>query len=156
MLSGNVKDIENIMPYLEERLKKALEYIQKTDFSVVENGEYEIDGRNIFVRINTYETEAKETKRPESHNKYIDVQFLGYGTEAIWYISKNEEQKIVEDRAESDDLLFYEDAGEKNCVALGAGDFAVFFPWELHRPGCMIEGPEKVQKIVVKVLAEKK
>ena len=33
--------------------------------------------------------------------------------------------------------------------------FAVFFPWELHRPGChAVHGGCNVQKIVVKVLAE--
>lgn len=152
MISGNKKDILNVLPYISADLQQALKYILNTDFSKVANGEYEIDGRNIFARVNTYDTEAKEVKKPESHNEYIDVQYLGYGEETIWYAPKNEDIKIIEDRAEKDDLLFYEDAGEKDCVNLKAGDFAIFFPWELHRPGCMSKtAPCAVQKVVVKV-----
>ena len=41
---------------------------------------------------------------------------------------------------------------EKDHVVLQTGDFAVFFPWELHRPGCSTKnGMQEVQKIVVKI-----
>lgn len=153
MISGNKKDIEKVLPYVSERLRTALQYIAETDFSVLPNGEYEIDGRNVFVRVNTYVTESKEQKKPESHNDYIDVQFLGRGTETIWYAPKEAKHVVVEDRS-ADDLLFYAEAGEKDCVNLAAGDFAVFFPWELHRPGCSLGAACEVQKIVVKVLTK--
>lgn len=48
MLQGNKKDIEKLLPYVSERLQKALAYVAATDFSKVENGEYEIDGRNVL------------------------------------------------------------------------------------------------------------
>lgn len=151
MISGNKKDILKVLPYVSADLQQALTYIMETDFSKVANGEYEIDGRKIFARVNTYTTEPKADKKPESHNEYIDVQYLGAGEETIWYAPKNEGIRIIEDRVEKDDLLFYEDAGEKDCVNLQAGDFAVFFPWELHRPGCSTDAPCGVQKVVVKV-----
>lgn len=66
MLQGNKKDIEKLLPYVSERLQKALAYVAVTDFSKVENGEYEIDGRNVFARVNTYDTEPKAERRPES------------------------------------------------------------------------------------------
>lgn len=66
MLQGNKKDIEKLLPYVSERLQKALAYVAATDFSKVENGEYEIDGRNVFARVNTYDTEPKAERRPES------------------------------------------------------------------------------------------
>ena len=43
MLQGNKKDIEKLLPYVSERLQKALAYVAATDFSKVENGEYEIE-----------------------------------------------------------------------------------------------------------------
>jgi len=52
MLQGNKKDIEKLLPYVSECLQKALAYVAATDFSKVENGEYEIDGRNVFARVN--------------------------------------------------------------------------------------------------------
>lgn len=153
MISGNKKDIAKVLPYVNERLRTALRYIETTDFSALSNGEYEIDGRNVFVRVNTYVTEPREQKKPESHNAYIDVQFLGSGSETIWYMPKDAKHIVSVDRS-AEDLLFYAAAEEKDCVNLTAGDFAIFFPWELHRPGCSQRQPEKVQKIVVKVLAE--
>ena len=155
MITGNKKDIAKLLPYVPVRLGMALQFIAETDFSKLENGEYHLDGEKIFARINRYTTEAKDSKKPESHNAYIDVQYLGEGTEKIYYTAKTDAHKVIEDYAKDRDLLFYADAGEKNCVTLGDGVFAIFFPWELHRPGChAVHGGCAVQKIVVKVLAE--
>ena len=155
MITVNKKDIEKLMPYVSERLRTALQYIAETDFTKVENGEYHLDGDKVFARVNRYATEPKESKKPESHNAYIDVQYLGEGKEKIYYAAKSDVHKVIEDYAEERDLLFYEDAREKDGVTLGDGVFAIFFPWELHRPGChAVHGGSAVQKIVVKVLAE--
>ena len=155
MITGNKKDIKKLLPYVSERLGIALQYIAETDFSKVENGEYHLDGDKVFARINRYATEPKDSKKPESHNAYIDVQYLGEGTEKIYYTAKSDTHRVVEDYAEERDLLFYADAGEKDCVTLGDGVFAIFFPWELHRPGChAVQEGCAVQKIVVKVLAQ--
>ena len=129
-----------------------LQYIKETNFAEVNNGEYEIDGRDVFVRINTYATEDKINKKPEAHNQYIDVQYLGAGEEIIYFTPRRAEHIVVEDHADESDLLFYEEIEEKDHVVLQTGDFAVFFPWELHRPGCSTKnGMQEVQKIVVKI-----
>ena len=155
MITGNKKDITKLLPYVSARLGMALQYIAETDFSKVENGEYHLDGDKVFARVNRYTTEPKDCKKPESHNAYIDVQYLGEGTEKIYYIAKSAEHKVIEDYAADRDLLFYADAKEKDSVTMGDGVFAIFFPWELHRPGCdAVQGGCAVQKIVVKVLAE--
>lgn len=152
MLCGNKQEIEKILPYVSEGLQKALEYIKETNFAEVANGEYEIDGRDVFVRVNTYMTEPKSSKKPEAHNQYIDVQYLGAGEEIIYFAPRSDKHLIVEDHAEASDLLFYEEIAEKDRIVLQAGDFAVFFPWELHRPGCSTQNEaQAVQKIVVKV-----
>lgn len=152
MFCGNRQEIEKILPYVSEGLQKALQYIAKTNFAEVANGEYELAGRDIFVRVNTYNTEPKASKKPEAHNKYIDVQYIGSGKEMIYFAPRTNDSIVVEDLAEESDLLFFEDIEEKDRVLLQPGDFAVFFPWELHRPGCCVnEKEETVQKIVVKV-----
>ena len=155
MITGNKKDIARLLPYMSARLRTALQYIAETDFTKVENGEYRLDGDKVFARVNRYVTEARECKKPESHNAYIDVQYLGEGTEKIYYAAKSDAHKVIEDYAADRDLLFYADAKEKDSVTMGDGVFAIFFPWELHRPGCdAVRGRCAVQKIVVKVLAE--
>lgn len=154
MINGNKNNISGLLPYVGSSLQKALEYIAATDFSKVENGEYEIDGRNVFARVNTYATEPKEERRPEKHNDYIDVQFVARGSEVIWYAPLSDRHVVIEDNSKEGDVIFYADAHEADCVHLSAGDFAVFFPWELHRPNCSpADGASEVQKIVVKVKA---
>ncbi len=154
MLQGNKNDIERLLPYVSERLQKALTYIAATDFSKVANGEYEIDGRNVFARVNTYDTEPKDERRPEKHNEYIDVQFVAAGEETIWFTPLTADCVETVNKAEKEDVIFYADPHEANCAVLAAGDFAIFFPWELHRPNCTSgEGVSQVQKIVVKVKA---
>ncbi len=107
----------------------------------------------MFARVNTYETEPMEQRRPEKHNQYIDVQYIAAGCETVWYTPLTPDCAEIENRAEKDDVIFYAPAGEKNCAVLNAGDFAIFFPWELHRPNCACGAPCHVQMIVVKVKA---
>ena len=154
MITGNKNDIAKILPYVSGGLQKALQYIAATDFSTIPNGEYEIEGRSVFARVNTYATEEKVSRRAEKHNEYIDVQFVARGSESVWFTPLSADCTVTEDLAQENDVLFYADPGEKNCVKLCAGDFAVFFPWELHRPNCHYGSePQQVQKIVVKVKA---
>ena len=61
MLQGNKKDIEKLLPYVSERVQKALAYVAATDFSKVENGEYEIgvtfcgSGQGISIAANKFQ-----------------------------------------------------------------------------------------------------
>ena len=152
MIFTDLSKINDLLPYVSLRIGKALAYLRDTNFESLPNGEYEVEGRAIFARVNTYETEAREEKKPESHIKYIDVQFLVAGKESIRFCPLTEEHKLVEDYADEQDLLFYEKAHNENYVNMKAGDIAIFFPWEMHRPGCNLDGEKaQVKKVVVKV-----
>ena len=152
MIFTDLAKINDLLPYVSLRIGKALAYLRDTNFESLPNGEYEVEGRAIFARVNTYETEAREEKKPESHIKYIDVQFLVAGKESIGFCPLTEEHKLVEDYADEQDLLFYEKAHNENYVNMKAGDIAIFFPWEIHRPGCNLDGEKaQVKKVVVKV-----
>lgn len=152
MIFGHKNDIEKLLPYLSEDLRKALEYLAAADFSKVADGRYVLEGEKMYANVENYTTADRSTKKPEAHNKYIDVQYLDKGTEKIYFAPRTAGVKVVEDYAEERDLLFFENIEEKDYVVLSAGDFAVLFPWELHRPGCNAENePSAVQKIVVKI-----
>ena len=152
MIFGHKTDIEKLLPYVSEDLQKALQYLAQTDFAKVPDGRYVLDGEKMYANVECYATADRSTKKPEAHNKYIDVQYLGKGTEKIYFAPRTADVKVVEDYAAERDLLFFENIEEKDAVVLNAGDFAVLFPWELHRPGCNAEkAPSDVQKIVVKI-----
>ncbi|MEG0798776.1 MAG: YhcH/YjgK/YiaL family protein [Acidaminococcaceae bacterium] len=152
MISTNLQHINELLPYVSLRLGIALVYLRDTDFSQLATGEYEISGRKVFARVNTYDTEPQELKKPEAHGEYIDVQFLVAGTERIGYCPVKPEYRVSEDCLAEKDVAFYEQVTHENYLTLEAGDIGVFFPWEIHRPGCAV-GPNSTQvtKVVVKV-----
>lgn len=153
MIFGNIKDIPLLLPQVAEELQIGLKYLAETDFSKLENGNYEIKGKDIYAGVNTYSTEPKADRKPEKHGVYTDIQFMGFGKETIWYKSVEEADVVTEDYLEDRDVCFYAGAKELNCVQMNPGDFAIFFPWEIHRPNCDYQGgaTNTVQKIVVKV-----
>lgn len=152
MICGTKATIADLLPYVSDRLAQGLRYLAETDFRTVADGKYELDGDKLYATVAHYTTEPKDAKKPESHNRYIDIQYLGAGTEKLYYTAKTDASRVVEDYSADRDLLFYADAGERDSVTLGDGIFAILFPWELHRPGChAVHGGCEVQKVVVKV-----
>ena len=67
------------------------------------------------------------------------------------------EEAVKEDLLDSPrDILFYENrpetAGKEGRVVMESGDYAIYFPWDVHIPGqCEGDGPKDYRKIVLKV-----
>lgn len=133
---------------VNSRLKLALEYLQKTDFSKMEPGRYDIDGANIYAMVQQYETRPMEQGVWEAHRKYIDVQFVYDGTELMGY-SCIEGMKVTKEYDEGGDYLLLE--GEGNFLRVKSGFFAIFAPEDAHMPCIADKVPSKMKKVVVKV-----
>ena len=142
--------IENIQIYsdINPAVVKALNYLKETDFSKMKSGKNEISGEDIFSIVSDYETRDLENCRLEAHRKYIDIHFMAEGSEQIGYSLLSNQKKATEYDEENDFILY---CGEKNYLRLEEGMFAIFFPSDLHMPGIMLEKPEVVKKVVVKV-----
>lgn len=146
----NVKETENAF---SPTLRRALEIIRTTDTEGMAPGKYPLDGDKLILQINEMTTEPKEQRRAEIHRKYIDVQYMIHGRELIGVYPDAGEDEIAEDMLESGDIRFYtyrEVAGEV-MLPMTDGCYAVFFPEDAHRPGCQMDGPDQVRKIVLKV-----
>jgi biofilm protein TabA len=128
---------------------KAFDYINSTDLSNTEDGKYEIDGDNIKAIISNKNgmTAEESTAKFECHNNYIDIQLCIKGKETFgWKPRENCTQQKGDYNPEKD-VLFYDDAPEM-YFDLNDGQFAIFFPEDVHAP--MIgEGP--IKKLVIKV-----
>ena len=86
---------------LDPRIKMGLEYLQKTDFSQVQDGTYELDGRDVFVAVMSYN--SKEKGRFEAHEQYIDIQYIIEGNgEIMGYAPVTELGEMTEARTEKD------------------------------------------------------
>ena len=142
--------IENADLYVDitENLKKGFDFLKNTNLSALENGKYEIDGKNVFALVSEYESKKPEECRLEAHQTYTDIQYIVSGREAIGFATLNE-QIVSSAYNPEKDIVFFE--GETTPLILETKMFAVFFPQDVHRPCMQINGPEKVKKVVVKV-----
>lgn len=111
-------------------------------------GKSEIDGLNLFCLVSEDLTEPAADRRGEFHQQYLDIQLLLRGEEWIGVGPHD----YVSDGADHPhpDLWFVDDE-QTSYLALQPGDFAIFWPGELHRPLCTFNQPAKVKKLVVKV-----
>lgn len=151
MIKGLIYDADKLQPYLSERLNKGLAFLAVNDLTMLSKGRHEIDGELIFATVDEYETKPRSAKQGETHDLYIDIQCLAYGREMIGVSARTPNLPIAEDRRPEQDLTFYSRVEQETPVLLTAGEFVVLFPWEAHTPGCQVEQPETVKKIVVKV-----
>ena len=146
-----IDTIQNAAKYFSVHplFKKAFEYIQHTDLNTIEMGRYEMDGsglKAIFSNKNGM-TAAESIAKFECHNKHIDIQLCINGVEQLGW--KPREKCKLENGGynEEKDVQFYSDDPDM-YFQLTNGQFAIFFPEDVHAP--MIgEGP--IRKLVIKV-----
>lgn len=152
MIFGDIKNLSFDNSNYPEAIQKGLEYLNNTDFSILADGKYEIDGESIFARIMEVTTKNKSDQKAESHAKYIDIQFLLSGKEIIGFSPKTDLNIPTDNLLESGDALLYTELKDEMDLLMTPGKYAIFFPFEAHRPGCK-KGTDKIRKVVVKVLA---
>ena len=122
------------------------------DYKNREPGKYEIDGTNLFVLVQDYDTKLPEVGRFEAHRKYIDIQYIVSGEEYIGYQDTPNLTLCEEYNAERD-IEFYQKTNNALMLNCQAGTFTVFFAGEPHMPCISIDKVAPVRKIVVKIKA---
>ncbi len=151
MIFGHIRHADTTFDWLPKPFQTVLSHLQSTDFDAKPIGAYDLQGKDISVHVMEATTQEPAKTRPEVHRDHIDVQFLWRGRERIGVTSETGRHRVDEDLLAERDLLFYRDVGEESVLELHPGDFAIFFPTDVHRPLCQVEGPEAVRKVVVKV-----
>lgn len=147
-----VDSINNIEKYdgLKIKASDILAFVKKVEEFKLEDGRYEILGEDLFAMVQTYETKTESECKFETHNKYIDVQYIRAGKEVMDY--KFRDKLIVtEDLSETKDVIFYEDTKEYSRTIIEEGSFALFLPHDGHRPGVACGEIDTVKKIVFKI-----
>ncbi len=130
------------------RMQKAFELIASTDWTAVEPGIHELDGRDIYVNVMERELKKKGDAKLEVHDEYIDIQVLVSGSEEAfgWSDRKDLKQPIGEFDPQKD-IQFFDDEPQ-TYYTLRPGQFTVLFPEDGHAP---MVGEGSVRKIIVKV-----
>jgi len=143
--------LQNAQRYygLGPKFVKAFEYLANTDFTQLEMGKYEVDGVRVFALVNEYETVASSGEQMEAHKKHIDIQYIVQGEELIGHDFLGEKAPSQAYSDEEDYMLFSE--APSFFSKLKKGDFAIFYPTDLHMPNLMVNKPMPVKKVVIKI-----
>jgi biofilm protein TabA len=146
-----IDTIQNAAKYfgVHPLFAKAFDYINKTDLANMGVGKYEIDGDQLKAIISNKKgmTAAESTAKFECHNKYVDIQLCIHGQEQIGWKPREKCTQEKGEYNEEKDVLFYNDAPDM-FFSLTDGQFAIFFPGDVHAP--MI-GDGEIKKLVIKV-----
>lgn len=143
---------ENIGLYCNQgdALYKAISYARDFDISL-SDGEYELDGRNIFAKVVTYKTEKADLRKFEAHKEYIDVQVMLSGKERM-DVSIDQDLELIGDYDKENDFQLLEPKDGYSTMVMSPGKFVIFFPDDIHRPNCNIETySTSARKICIKV-----
>lgn len=143
---NNTEKVERLHPLF----KKAFDYIKATDFSKMEDGQYELDGSRLFISLVSLTGKDKKEAAIETHKKYIDIQLPLLGVEKIGWKPGCELQEESIPYNEEKDIAFYVDRPTA-FTKIYPGQFAVYFPEDGHAPGI---GEGNIRKVIVKVQVE--
>ncbi|HBG49477.1 MAG TPA: YhcH/YjgK/YiaL family protein [Cyanobacteria bacterium UBA9971] len=133
---------------MSEKIATALKYLENTDLSEFQNGKYEIEGEDISVIVQDYNTKPLSEGRFEAHRKYIDIQYIIKGTEKMGYTNIHKLKSATE-YDEEKDIIFFD--GEGDFVTVEEGFFTIFAPEDAHMPGIESKTSEYIKKAVVKI-----
>jgi biofilm protein TabA len=145
-----LSDKKDMLRYvnLHPRFKTAFEFLAATDLAAHPIESHAIDGKNLYANFSSGKGKTKHDARLEAHRQYIDIQYLIEGDEEIGWKELDHCMEVQNPYKEEKDVMFYADAPE-TWLKLVPGQFAVFFPEDVHAP-MVSEG--NVRKVVVKVL----
>ena len=151
VMRGTLKDWKSAQGI--QGLERAFEYLAKADLAALPLGRTDVKGDDVYVLISEAETKPPEKVRFEAHRRYIDIQLVVRGQEAIG-VAPVSRLTTVEAYESAKDIEFFAVPGESATVELRADDFAVFAPGDGHRPSLHLDGPHVSRKVVVKVSVE--
>ena len=149
MIIGNVNQLD--MAMLPQPL---LQLLNKEEFSHEnllnkEDGKYDVIEGALFYIIASPVTDSEEKLKSEFHNEFLDIQLLLSGQEVIATSASIPAPHAYQEV--KPDLIFVEDDEIMTRVVLQAGDFAIFYPGEVHRPTCQLDAPAQIKKAIFKI-----
>lgn len=133
---------------LSERFAAGFDYLQRTDFSKLPDGRYDIAGDDVYAMVQSYESKPESHGRWEAHRLNADIQYVIAGREkmGIAPVTRMRTQVAYD---EEKDVEFF--SGEGEFVTIETGTFAVFLPQDVHMPMLAVDRPGWVKKVVVKI-----
>lgn len=135
---------------LEKRVQFAIEYIKKLEITTLSVGNFRVNDYFHYI-VQEYETKPIEKCRFESHQKYIDVQYIVSGEERM-DVANVALLSIEKEYDKENDIIFWKVPRSKVMqVILKENSYIVLYPNDAYR-GAVAESKSCiVKKIVGKV-----
>jgi YhcH/YjgK/YiaL family protein len=148
-------ELENLEKYsCVPKIGQIAKYLKETDVFKLETGDKEIEGRDLYVKALKYFPKKAEENKFEIHKKYADVQIMFKGTEKMQTTNR---QNLIKLKGydEKRELEFFDAEKDISDIVIRAGEFIIFLPQDVHKPGCLYQASdEPVLKLVFKIKME--
>ena len=144
-----IDNLSNAKRYfsLNPRFEKAFNFLKTTDLRKLEEKKYEVDGADVYATCMVRQGLAPEAAKHEAHDKYVDIQVCVSGREGFGWSFRPDCTSVKEPYNPEKDIVFYADKPD-TFVEIKPGQFAIFFPEDVHMP---LVGSGEIKKVVVKV-----
>ena len=130
---------------------EATNYLKGLNLASLEVGKYVVDD-DFYYMIQEYETQDISQCKMESHDKWIDIQWIISGMEAIETTDVSRLTVKVPYNPEKD-ITFFETPAVMQHNVLTEGSYVVLYPENGHMPKVAVEGSVHVKKCVAKIRA---
>ena len=155
MITGKLPKTNGQLEYLKDkRILKAASLIGSLNFQDMADNVYEIEGKNFYYILVSYQTGDIKEKTPEAHRKYIDLQYVINGKEKIGYTDYSNIKKVRSEYDSEKDVEFFDSIDNECFVTLYQNNYAIFFPEDVHRPGVCVNNADNVRKAVFKIMID--
>lgn len=144
--------LENADKYLclNPYFATAFTMLRRSNIACFSEGRLEIDGDKVYAVIVNEPGRKAEDAFLETHDNYIDIQFVIQGTDTIGWKARKDLVRPNGDHDAERDVTFYADEPTA-WSAIGPGQFGIYFPEDGHMP--MISD-DRLHKVIIKVAVE--
>ncbi|MDP3244329.1 MAG: YhcH/YjgK/YiaL family protein [bacterium] len=144
---ADLKLYQNI-PHLEDILK----FINNDDLLKLLDGDFDILGKDLYLRVMHYNTEPIEKRKFEAHRYYADLQIILSGAEKIQITASDHFDYISDYNTENDVQFFSTLPQYVSDINIEKNQFIFLSAGELHKPMCYHQSASQpVFKIVFKI-----
>lgn len=158
MIADVLTNSKRYCEFLPVAFKEAFNWIAKHEKTLPDLGKHELSAGS-FAIVQKYFPKPYAGGEFENHHKYIDLQVILSGAEAI-YTTQNAPKKIDTPYSVENDIEFFKQSPKKDYSkqVLQKGSFAILWPGDWHMPCIELDetkdledGTPEVFKIVIKI-----
>jgi len=127
---------------------KVFAFMKNQDLKNLAPGNYPIDDKNAYASITDNPSKTLEDAKWESHQKYIDLQYVISGEEKIG-VAPVSTATVIKSYNPAKDAANY--TADGTYYIAKPSQFFLFFPPDAHRPNIKVDGYDTVKKLVIKI-----